>query len=155
VAAVAIILAVSSVLPAARAAQRLDARHERAQRLEHDPRVIAGRWLDAEAPEGATILRDAYSYLPPRRTGSPVTFGLTEAQVERLRPDYIVVNEDIRGRFRWELGAERYVDGPSAYFARMAAYAKLEAGQLCGYTLLRDFGTVQVYTRAALGQSGC
>lgn len=126
---------------------RFDARVRRAAALEDDPRVVAGRWLAATAPAGAIILRDAYVYLPPQRSGAPVTFGLSRGEVERVRPDYIVVNEDIRGRFRWEVGAERYVDGPAAYRERMATYATLEEGRLDGYHLLRDFGPVQVYGR--------
>jgi 4-amino-4-deoxy-L-arabinose transferase-like glycosyltransferase len=136
-------------------ADRVAARKARADALAADPRVISGRWLAAQAPPGAVILRDAYVYLPPDRTGAPVTFGLTRAAVAATRPDYIVVNEDIRGRFRWEVGARRYVDGPAAYRERMETYAALEAGRLGCYRLLRDFGTVQVYGRAGEPVEGC
>ncbi|MER3420083.1 MAG: hypothetical protein C4290_05965, partial [Chloroflexota bacterium] len=65
--------------------------------------------------------------------------------IERVRPWYIVTNEDIRGRFRWAEGAARYIDGPAAYAARQEAYAALEEGRLGCYRLARDFGTVKVY----------
>jgi hypothetical protein len=128
--------------------QRIDARANQAAALDRDPRVVAGRWLDGIAPAGAVILRDAYVYLPPGRVGTlPITFGLTRAEVAHTNPDYIMVNEEIRGRFRWDVGAAIYVDGPAAYTARQETYAALEEGRLGCFSLLRDFGSVQVYGR--------
>ncbi len=141
------------LLPSLATAQRVQTRLARASALERDARVQAGRWLDAVAPAGAVILTDAYVYLPARREGVTVTFGLTRELVDRVRPLYIVTNEDIRGRFRWAEGAVRYIDGPAAYAARQEAYAALEEGRLGCYRLARDFGTVKVY-RADCTTSG-
>jgi 4-amino-4-deoxy-L-arabinose transferase-like glycosyltransferase len=144
-AAPVVAVAMLAFLPTREAVTSLRDRHRAATALDHDPRVVAGRWLDAEAPMDARILRDAYLYLPPSRSNAPITFGLTRDELARTTPAFIMVNEDIRGRFRWEVGAERYVDGPSAYNTRMETYAALEAGTLGCYRLLHDFGTVQVY----------
>jgi 4-amino-4-deoxy-L-arabinose transferase-like glycosyltransferase len=142
---VVVLLATALLPPSLETARRVQGRLAQAAGLERDARVQAGRWLDAVAPAGAVILTDAYVYLPARRAGVTVTFGLTRELVEHVRPQYIVVNEDIRGRFRWAEGATRYVDGPAAYTARQRAYAALEEGRLGCYRLVRDFGAVKVY----------
>jgi 4-amino-4-deoxy-L-arabinose transferase-like glycosyltransferase len=143
---VVVLLLVAVLLPSSlETVRRVQGRLAQAAGLERDARVQAGRWLDAVAPAGTSILTDAYVYLPVRRVGVTVTFGLTRELVERVRPRYIVTNEDIRGRFRWAEGATRYVDGPAAYTARQEAYAALEEGRLGCYRLARDFGAVKVY----------
>lgn len=149
----AVVLVAAAVIVASvlSSAKDVRARYRAGVALDTDPRVLAGRWVDATAPRDAGILRDAYVYLPPDRADAPVTYGLTEAELARVAPTFVIVNEDIRARFRWDVGAERYVDGREAYYGRMAAYAKLEAGELPCFVLLRDFGTVQVYGRRAEG----
>ena len=144
---VLVVVAVSLAerLPAAVAV--VQQRQQLVRQLAADPRVEAGRWLGATAPASALVLRDAYTWLPPQLRPGVTTFGLTEWQIDGLRPHFIVVNEDIRGRFRWEVGAERYVDGPAAYHERMAAYAALEAGTLPCYALVLDLMVVWVYQR--------
>ncbi len=140
-----VLLAAAVLPPSLATVGRVQDRLALAAGLERDARVQAGRWLDAVAPDDAAILTDAYVYLPSRRMGVTVTFGLTRELVDRVRPLYIVTNEDIRGRFRWAEGAARYIDGPDAYAARQEAYAALEEGRLGCYRLARDFGTVKVY----------
>jgi 4-amino-4-deoxy-L-arabinose transferase-like glycosyltransferase len=110
-----------------------------------DPRIAAGAWLEQSASPAASVLTDAYVYIPPEFSAPSVTFGLTAGEVERQRPVLIVVNEAIRGRFRAADGGERSVDGPATYEQRRIAYQTLEAGNLGCYRLLRDFGGVAVY----------
>jgi len=146
--AVGVLFVGTLLLPLLATAGRVQGRLALAVDLERDARVQAGRWLDAVAPDGAAILTDAYVYLPSRRAGVTVTFGLTRELADRVHPLYIVTNEDIRGRFRWAEGAARYIDGPDAYVARREAYAALEEGRLGCYRLMRDFGPVKIYHAA-------
>ncbi|MGD9892211.1 MAG: ArnT family glycosyltransferase [Dehalococcoidia bacterium] len=110
-----------------------------------NPRIAAGRWLAEHVPAEASILADAYVYVPPVFSHHAETFGLTAEQIDAVRPVVIVTNEDIRGRFRDVERAERYVDGAAVFHRRADAYARLEAGQVRCYRLLQDFGSVRVY----------
>jgi hypothetical protein len=119
-------------------------RSERTAVIATDPRMLAGRWLGEELNAGATVVSDAYVYLP-RHLAAATTFGLTRADVAAQRPVAIVVNEQIRGRFRDPAGATRAVDGPAAYTERLTTYARLEAGELGCYRPVADFGEVRIY----------
>jgi 4-amino-4-deoxy-L-arabinose transferase-like glycosyltransferase len=134
---------------------------ERAGRMDaidSDARVLAGRWLASRLASGAVVLSDAYVFLPPSVAGV-TTFGLTEGEVAARRPVSIVVNEQIRGRFRDPQGGARAVDGPEAYTQRRTAYERLESGALGCYQPAADFGMVRIYTDpsavAAGAQFGC
>ncbi len=147
VAVLAMAGAVVAAVPLYRTAGEQRARLRAAAALDGDARVLAGRWLAQAIPPHAPVLADAYVYIPPGHNRVTVTFGLTAAQMEAVAPAVILVNEDIRGRFRWDIGAERYIDGPAAYAERQAAYAALESGGFACYQLVQDFGAVQAYRR--------
>lgn len=125
-------------------------RRARPAQLDTDPRVEAGRWLAATYAPQTAILRDAYAYVPSGFSQVSTTFGLTAGQLATIRPDVVVVNEAIRGRYRDPGGGERYVDGEAAYRERAAAYASLEQlGESC-YILRRSFENVQIYEHQRL-----
>ncbi len=111
----------------------------------------AGAWLEAHAEPAARVLYDQYSYVPPRFTHRLATFGLTRAQVEAFRPDIIVTDEAIRGRFRDPAAASSYVDGPQAYGERALAYRLLEQGELSCFVVAARFGPVTIYARELPG----
>lgn len=148
-----LLLLVVTLLPAVGPLREISADRLAQQADGDNPRVAVGRWLAESVRPDATVLADAYVYLPPSMTERTETFGLTAEQVQAVRPVLIVVNDDIRGRFR-DGDAERYVDGADAFGERERAYAALESGQLGCYRLLRDFGSVRVYGDAEALRSG-
>jgi 4-amino-4-deoxy-L-arabinose transferase-like glycosyltransferase len=119
-----------------------------------NPRIAAGMWLSDHVAGSASILADAYVYVPPALAQRFETFGLTADQVSSVRPVLIVTNEDIRGRFRDADQAERYVDGTVAFRLRADAYERLEGGRLGCYRLLHDFGSVRIYGDEAALRDG-
>ena len=145
IAAAAVLLTVTATLATAPLSDLYRERAERMTDAGANARVLAGRWLQAHAPADAALLSDAYVYVPSSLRGVKTTFGLTEQQIADLRPVLIVVNEDIRGRFRDPDRGARYVDGAAAYAARAEAYARLEAGTLGCYRLVQDFGGVRIF----------
>jgi hypothetical protein len=130
------------------------------QRADSDnPRIAAGVWLSEHVAPVASILADAYVYVPTAFLQPAETFGLTTEQVEAIRPVVIVTNEDIRGRFRSEAQAEHYVDGAAEFHRIADAYGRLESGRFGCYRLMHDVGSVRIYgDEAALrdgARSGC
>jgi 4-amino-4-deoxy-L-arabinose transferase-like glycosyltransferase len=144
--AVALIAVASTALVAAPAlADIYRERLDRGRRLEADPRVQAGRWLDARLPSEAAVIVDAYTYVPPRLRQARTTFGLTADLVATTRPVVIVTNDAIRGRFADRGLAGRYVDGPGAFALRADAYDALEAGRLGCYRAVLTLADVTVW----------
>jgi Dolichyl-phosphate-mannose-protein mannosyltransferase len=112
-------------------------------------RVAAGRWMATRFPGGATVIADAYSYVPSSFASVYQSFGLTREMLQTMRPDVVVTNSAIRDRFRNpELGSQ-YVDGADAYNEIAATYKELESGRSLCYTQQNRFGPVAIYARLA------
>lgn len=116
------------------------------QRADGDnPRIAAGMWLATHVDASASILADAYVYVPPSFADVTETFGLTAEQIGTSRPVVIITNEDIRGRFRDPTRAGQYLDGADAFRRRATAYERIEGDGLGCYRLMQDFGSVRIY----------
>ena len=108
-------------------------------------RIAAGRWLSAHAAPQTPILHDAYSYVPSRFSNAQETFGLSPGEIERYRPQIIVTDVAIRGRFLDPALAAQFRGGPAAFEEIARTYAQLESGDMPCYPRLDSFGPVQVY----------
>ena len=125
----------------------LEFRQETSHRVQSSTAVEAGEWLEAHYPPSARVLYDPYSYVPPTFADAHVTpWGGTPQLLETLRPDVVIVHSFHSDRFSDPGQAGAYAREETQFLARYDYYATLRNGK-AGYTLLRDFGSVQVYGR--------
>lgn len=108
--------------------------------------VKAGQWLAEQYPASTRILYDHYSYVPPSFPDAHVTWGGDIQLLEALDPDVMIVNRVISDRFSDIRRATEYVTGESDFKKKYEYYAALKDGKV-GYTLIRDFGDIQVYAK--------
>lgn len=140
---VAIVLSLLSLRP------RIVGGHEffkkRVGKVQDNPVVAAGEWLEANYPPETRIVYDTYSYIPPQFETIFRSWGQTEVFVAEKDPDIIVVHRSIRKRFVDPNRAKEYVDGPDTYLLIHDFYARLEAGEFPCFGLTKDFGAVTIY----------
>jgi hypothetical protein len=68
------------------------------------------------------------------------------AALRRFDPDVSVVHRSIEGRFADPTRATSYISGAAGFGERHLYYRRLREGT-SGYSLIRDFGDVEVYGR--------
>ncbi len=67
------------------------------------PYVAAERWMESRYSPDAKILAGFYSYLPKERfRRGLVSYNVGLKKIEKMRPEVIVFNEEIPGRFIWK-----------------------------------------------------
>lgn len=129
------------------AAQRLSALIEdRQTRVDRSETVALGRRLPLLVAPTDRILYDHYSYVPTSFARVKASWGMTAAEFTAFRPDVIVVNDAIRGRFASLDDAARFYN-PEAFLERYRFYRALEAGTL-GFSLVESLGPARVYRPA-------
>jgi hypothetical protein len=108
--------------------------------------IEAGLWLEQQYPANARVLYDYYTWVPPYFANAVPIFGGTLQDLEKLEPDLVVVNKAIAERFSDLRRASAYIGGEGDFKESYEYYQTL-AHNSAGYTLLRDFGNVQIYGR--------
>jgi hypothetical protein len=116
-------------------------------RVQESGAVKGGNWLLENYPPSVRILYDHYSYIPSRFKDVHPTFGGTIALLEELNPDLVVVSNEIADRYFDNIRyAHRYAKGEEVFRNRYEYYVALREGAV-NYSLVRDFGDVQIYER--------
>jgi len=108
--------------------------------------VKAGKWLAENYPASTRILFDYYSYVPPSFLDARDTWGGTIEILEELKPNIVIVNKSISDRFSDIRQATRYAEGEEEFIERHEYYKAMRE-ETAGYTLIRDFGHIQIYAR--------
>ena len=111
--------------------------------------IAAGKWLAGRFPPETSILYDAYAYIPGKFQLVYRTIGQSYPMVAHFEPDLLVVRDAIENdyRDREEAGLARI--GARAFLDRHYFYRYLREGRIPTYRLLKSFGDVGVYERAA------
>ena len=76
----------------------------------HDPRLAVGAWLDARYDSRTRIIADQYSYMPPRFRNVTVRTGIPRSQIEKKKPDVLVLTAQGTGRYCWLKPDTRFKD---------------------------------------------
>jgi 4-amino-4-deoxy-L-arabinose transferase-like glycosyltransferase len=122
-------------------------RQETITRAQTSTAVKAGRWLLEEDYSRSTrILSDRYSYVPNEFLDAHYTWGGTVELIIELEPDIVIVNNKISNHFSDIDQADKYFKGEELFMKRYQYYSSLRNEKL-HYSLARDFGDVQIYSR--------
>lgn len=115
-------------------------------KVENNPAVEAGRYLEENFPENMKITYDYYSYVPSSFKYATWSYGQNEALINEIKPDLIIVNDDISHRYE-DLRQAGLSKNPEYFRSCHLFYAKLENNQFSPYQKIKDFGRVRIYKR--------
>lgn len=107
--------------------------------------VKAGLWLLENFPPETRILYDRYAYIPSEFNAGFASWGITEKQVFETMPGLIVINSQIYQNYLNPDSAASFLAGSGEYLEKYNFY-KLLLDEKPGFTLLRDFGKIKIYS---------
>jgi hypothetical protein len=132
--------------------QALEFRQSTATREQTSEAVLVGNWLADRYPPSSRVLYDPFNYVPPVFADAVVTpWGGTPQMLETLQPDIVIVNDYTSDQFSDLRQADKYARDKTLFMAKHDYYAALRSGRQ-GYTLVKDFGEIQVYEKVKAGQ---
>ena len=115
-------------------------------RVETSPAVKAGNWLAEHYAPSSRVLYDTYAYVPPQFTEATKGSGTSLENLQKIDPDIVIVNQSVADIYADLNAAKKYASGERAFRNAWEYYQALTAGR-AGYTLVQDFGEVQVYAK--------
>jgi hypothetical protein len=108
--------------------------------------IQAGQWLTEHYPPRTSILYDAPAYIPPRFGDAHPTWSGTQAVLEKINPQVVVIVKGVADQFA-DLGlGEKYLGGQEAFGASHDFYGSFQEGA-GSYRLQYEAGTTRVYEK--------
>jgi len=119
--------------------------------------IAAGKWLKSEYSPDHMVLAGTYSYVPENHFYRTVySYEINQAEIDRYRPDLLVMNVSVPGRYIWKNEGSTFADAnfiqPGSWVDRemIEAYSKfferLTTNQL-PYRLVYEASNIIVFER--------
>lgn len=72
------------------------------------PYIRAGKFLEATYPHDFFVVADWYSFIPSTFERQRLVYGVDERKTVRMKPDILVMNAEITGRWCWKAPGTRF-----------------------------------------------